>query len=483
MEKYFEHIAKNCTTPVTVNLRTCSKNTSDARINRVENLDVFSAFIQFKNDISFADRLVDFHDSLILVQSSGSSELVETNNSNVKFSYFSSKLQSKDVTFSTEIEVPPFAYHQPTLEASIIVSIFLRCEMIELDLHDFDVNVNTSGIYFQELRYFLQKNDYISSNESYIRVCAKDYIAATENIISDSSFFFINVLSIVCACLSVVSLIITLSVYGLLTELRTQPGLNNMFLSMSLLAAYIGLFIGGVRSVSGLWCSIIGLLVHFLWLNSAFWLNICCYHMFRTFGTIRVPIEKKTSWMYHVYCLVNSTILININIIWSLSASGGTSIGYGKHSAICYIFYPQMIGYTMTLPVGIVVASNIIMYGTVLYKIRKDSFRTSAQTSRRHLSIYIKLLTVTGISWLSYIPAILIRNDVFDAIASVLVACQGVYIMFAFVCNTRVLVLLRAYATEGRKLSVNSSISEKMHKAQEQKFVVNKERGTTTTLV
>ena len=170
------------------------------------------------------------------------------------------------------------------------------------------------------------------------------------------------------------SLIITLSVYGLLSELRTQPGLNNMFLSMSLLAAYIGLFIGGVRSVSGLWCSIIGLLVHFLWLNSVFWLHICCYHMFRTFGTIRVSIEKKTSWMYHMYCLVNSTILININIIWSLCASGGTSIGYGKHSAICYIFYPHMIGYSMT--VGIVVASNIIMYGTVLYKIRKDSFRS-----------------------------------------------------------------------------------------------------------
>ena len=149
-----------------------------------------------------------------------------------------------------------------------------------------------------------------------------------------------------------------------------SPCLNNTFLSFSLLAAYIGQFVGRIQSVSGLWCSIIGLLVHFLWLNGV--LHICCYHMLRTFGTTRVPIEKKTSWMYHVYCLVISTILININIIWSLSASGGTSIGYGKHSAICYIFYPQMIGYTMTLPVGIVVASNIIMYGTVLYKIRKD---------------------------------------------------------------------------------------------------------------
>ena len=115
MEAFFEHIAKNCTTHVTVTLR--SKNTSDARINQVDNLDVFSAFIRFRDDISFADRLVDLHDSLIHVQSSGSSEhgLVETNNSNVKFRYFSSKLQRKDVTFSTEIEVPPFAYKKQLL--------------------------------------------------------------------------------------------------------------------------------------------------------------------------------------------------------------------------------------------------------------------------------------------------------------------------------------------------------------------------------
>ena len=161
---------------------------SGARINQVETLHVFSTFIQFKNDISFADRLVDFRDSLILVQGSGSSE-----HGLVQFKYFSSKLQRKDVLLLTEIEVPPFAYHQPTLEASIIESKFLKCEMI-------DVNVNTSGIYFQDLRYFFQKNDYIESNESYIRVCAKDYIAATENIIHDLSFSFINVLSIVCAC-------------------------------------------------------------------------------------------------------------------------------------------------------------------------------------------------------------------------------------------------------------------------------------------
>ena len=486
LEQYFENVAENCTTNVSVTLH--STNSSDSRnFHLGTNIGAYMyvAFIKFKDDIHFADRLIDFHNSVIAVPCSDFSEheLVETNNTNFRFRYFSLERQRQHATFSTDLEIPPFAYQQLTLDTSIVVSQFLRCEMIELNLEDFDVKRNKSGVYFQELNLFLSNKDFIESNQSNIRVCARDYMPYAEHVDQDSTPSFINMLSIVCLCLSVVSLIVTLVVYGLLTEMRTQPGLNNMFLSISLLAAFIGLFFGGIQSIKGVWCSIIGLLVHFLWLNSVFWLNVCCYHMFRTFGTMRVPVAKKTSWLYHVFCLVSSTVLVNINIIWSLTASDGKIIGYGKHSSVCYIFYPYLIGYTMTLPVGIVVASNIIMYATVIYKIRKDSFRSSCQTSRRHFSIYIKLSTVTGVSWLSYIPAIMLRNKVSDAIVSVLVACQGVYIMLAFVCNSRVLHLLKAFIQERREVSVNSTTSGNRNKPKEKTFVVNKERGTTTSLV
>ena len=486
LEQYFENVAENCTTKVSVTLH--STNSSDSRnFHLGTNIDAYMyiVYIQFKDDIHFADRLIDFHDSMIVIPSSGFSEHepVEINNTNFRFRYFSPERQRKHAAFSTELEIPPFAYQQSTFDATIVVSQFLKCEMIELNLEDFDVKRNKSGVYFQELNLFLSNKDFIESNKSNIRVCARDYMHYAKNVVRDTRPSIINMLSIVCVCLSVVSLIVTLVVYGLLTELRTQPGLNNMFLSISLLAAFIGLFIGGIQSISGFWCSIIGLLVHFLWLNSVFWLNVCCYHMFRTFGTMRVPVAKKTSWMYHVYCLVSSTVLVNINIIWSLTISDGKIIGYGKHSSVCYIFYPYMVGYTMTLPVGIVVASNIVMYVTVIYKIRKDSFRTSCQTSRKHFSIYIKLSTVTGVSWLSYIPAIMLRNKVSDAIVSVLVACQGVYIMLAFVCNIRVLHLFKAFILERRELSINSTTSINRNKPQEKTFVVNKERGTTTSLV
>ena len=49
--------------------------------------------------------------------------------------------------------------------------------------------------------------------------------------------------------------------------------------------------------------------------------------------------------------------------------------------------------------------------------------------------------------------------------------------MFAFVCNARVIVLLKAFVGERRHLSVNSSKNTRAT------FVVNKESGTTTTLV
>ena len=493
LEDYFENIAENCTANVTITLQRA--NSSSARnFHRGINIGAFIVLIHFKDDVDFVDRLISLDDSVISIPSSdingqGLKDTYDANSPN-KYSESNRKLK----TISTKLDLRLSA-HQPkniegttlsaqepiNLERTIVVSKFLECEMIELNLDNFDIRRQEAGIFFGELSLFLSNNDFMETNQSQIRVCARDYIPSPEILDRHSSPSLINILSISCACLSVISLIITLTVYSLFAELRTQPGLNNMSLCISLLAAFTGLFIGGIRSIDGLWCSLVGLLVHFLWLNSVFWLNICCFHMFRTFGTIRVPVDKKTSWMYHVYCLISSTVLININIIWSLSVSNGTIIGYGKHSSVCYIYYPQMIGYTMALPVGLLVVTNIIMYITVIYKIKKDTFSASCQRSHKHFSIYVKLSTVTGVSWLSYIPAILSRSYVCDVIFSVLVACQGVY-MFAFVCNRRVLNLFKAFIKQ-RQAYASNSADIRGKGTQDKTNIASKEKDTTPTLV
>ena len=484
LEDYFENIAENCTTNVTITLQT--DNSSSARnfhrgIN-MSHIGVFVVFIKFKDDVDFADRLIGLDDSVIAIPSLdfNPQELEDTYGAKHPIKYSVSKRQL--AKFSTELDLPLSAHQTINLEGTAVVSKFLKCEMIELNLDTFDIRRQEAGIFLAELSLFLSRNDYMETNLNQIRVCARDYIPSTKNLDRPSRPSLINILSITCACLSFISLIITLIVYSVFTELRTQPGLNNMSLSVSLLAAITGLFIGGIRSIDGFWCSLVGLLVHFLWLNSVFWLNICCFHMFRTFGTIRLPVKKKTSWMYHVYGLIGSTVLININIIWSLSVSNGTISGYGKHASVCYIYYPHMVGYTMALPVGLIVVTNIIMYITVIYKIKKDSFSVSCQRSQKHFSIYVKLSTVTGISWLSYIPAILSRSHVCDVIFSVLVACQGVYIMFAFVCNRRVLNLFKTFIKE-RQEHASKSADIRGKVTQDKASNASKEKDTTTTLV
>ena len=483
LEDYFENIAENCTTNATITLQ------------RGIYIGAFIVFIQFKDDIDFVDRLISLDGSVISIPSSdfNRQEIKDTYDANRQIKYSVSNRQL--AKFSTDLDLPLSA-HQPiniegttlsaheltNLEGTIFVSKFLKCEMIELNLDNFDIRRQEVGIFFEGLSLFLSNKDFMETNQSKIRVCARDYIPSTEILNRHSSPSFINILSISCACLSLISLIITLTVYSLFAELRTQPGLNNMSLCISLLAAFIGLFIAGIRSIDGLWCSVVGLLVHFLWLNSVFWLNICCFHMFRTFGTIRVPVEKKHSWMYHVYCFISSTVLININIIWSLSVSNGTIIGYGKHSSVCYIYYPHMVGYTMALPVGLIVVTNIIMYITVIYKIKKDSFSARCQRSQKHFFIYVKLSTVTGVSWLSYIPAILSRSYVCDVIFSVLVACQGVYIMFAFVSNRRVINLFKSFIKQRQEYASNSAdMCDKG--TQDKANIASKEKDTITTLV
>ena len=153
---------------------------------------------------------------------------------------------------------------------------------------------------------------------------------------------------------------------------------------------------------------------------------------------MRIPVKKSMPWLYHAYSLTASTVLININIIWSLCISDGDSVGYGKHDEVCYIRNPRMIAYTMTLPAVLVVISNLVMYAIVAVRISRKSVSPSTSNNHNNYSVYLKLSAVTGLSWSSYIPVYL-TGLMFNFFIFCLLGCQGIFIMLAFVCNKRVI--------------------------------------------
>jgi hypothetical protein len=65
------------------------------------------------------------------------------------------------------------------------------------------------------------------------------------------------------------------------------------------------------------------------------------------------------------------------------------------------------------------------------------------QSNQIHFTVYVKLFTITGISWIFQIIDAFIPMSAFSKIVSLLNALQGVFIFISYICNKRVLGLYR----------------------------------------
>lgn len=140
--------------------------------------------------------------------------------------------------------------------------------------------------------------------------------------------------------------------------------------------------------------------------------------MFRIFGNLRLSqlntASIRTTSKYAYFCLLLSSVIVSVNISWSLGTNKNGSFGYGKCANMCYIISLDMVALTMTLQTGVFVFFIILMYIRVLCRIGGSRFQSASSVhNRQFFSVYVKLSTVTGIAWLSFIPVYFIRHVVF----------------------------------------------------------------------
>ena len=419
-------------------------------------IDYYVIHVMFDDDLDLVD---------VIAKLDGTSMVVSTFGQTFDAELMVYDLISDKPTFKRLVPYGKLTLHScQKKQLPLLVTKFIVCPMIHLQVDDFSIIDNGTGLYFTDLNIYLTHRNYLQKNKNEISVCIDDYIPATKehNVLMQkqndhsNQISTLSILSLTCVCCSVLCLLLTLIVYVLLPTLRTQPGINNMFLSLSLLLALALFQFGAGQTLDELPCIVMGLAVHFLWLNSIFWTNICCYHMFITFGTTRLSHHNeaslKTTFKYNIYCFLVSCSFIVANIIWSLSRDSVRSVGYGIRNYMCYIKLPYMVAYTIALPAGIVVVTNIMMYVLVVCRISRKRFASTNRnhTNWRYFSVYVKLSSITGMVWLSYIPVYLTTYLIFEIIYTVLLTSQGVFIMLAFICNIRVFKMLKS-KLQGKK--------------------------------
>ena len=294
-------------------------------------------------------------------------------------------------------------------------------------------------------------DDYIIT-ESYVEMCADDYFHLAAKALSSpvKNFAYLRnptddfaiILSFVCSSVSIICLLITIATYLLLKSLRTLPGKINMCLCISLTVAQaLQQFTIDMIEYRRI-CIIFGVLIHFSWSATLCWMCVSSFNLFRCFSPSNISRRASPSslGMYTTFVFVMSALLVVANIIHGLVGAGG--LGYGGQ--ICYISSALGLLMTFVLPVGIIVLSNLVFLSVTIWRIsHAPKIKGNKSSERNNVVIYMKMSTFTGFCWIFGFLGILTKLKVFEILFSLTNASQGLFLMISFVCNKRVVGLIK----------------------------------------
>ena len=287
--------------------------------------------------------------------------------------------------------------------------------------------------------------------DSQIHLCLDEYI----EIGSKSTFLeqsnsvvqqIVAILSFICSTISILCLLITVVIYALLKPIRTVPGKINACLCVSLLVAQIlQQFTMDLVELPTA-CVAFGALIHLSWSATLLWMNVSSFNLFRIFSPRNIGHEVRPSLViYSVYVVAMSSLLVAGNVMYAFFASDDSHFGYGQANRnICYISSVNGLLIFFIGPVGSIILSNILFLVVTVWRISKTSMPEGSHSNERNnVLIYIKMSTLTGCCWLFGFIGILTRAYIFEILFILTNASQGLFLMLSFVCNKRILSLLR----------------------------------------
>ena len=330
--------------------------------------------------------------------------------------------------------------------------------------NNYDYHVEKKRVFLKRVGIYLNKSDVVfSQNGSTITICSDSYFSSetefNQKLSEDNPYAAEFIVSVICISISLLCLLIVFVTYCCFKALRTLPGLNNMALVLSLLFAQLFYLLGGAVEIKPAWiCEAVGLLLHFCLLDSFFWMGLCTFHMMMVFVFIskRSGSEntRRTFIRYIILTNLAAATLVCINIIVSVT-SGRPGFGYGGQP--CYVTDKHMIFYTVAIPLGVVIVSNFIMFLYVIIKVsRLPDVQKNTKHERRNIVIFAKLSTLTGLTWIFAYIYQWTEVKAFAYLFIVANASQGLFIMFSFIINKRVWVMITNVLFKQKKNKMSS---------------------------
>ncbi len=335
---------------------------------------------------------------------------------------------------------------------SVPLSFNVSCSILRFESSEIHV-VNNSVIIHD---YVILKDDeyFVAADGDYF-ICLDAAIGEDEEDIKfdklkhvSSDFTTGKIMTGICLSCSLLFLLLTLLVYTFLKALHTVPGLNLILLTSSLFVAQVVYLFGAGTVATPTICTVIGVVIHYFWLVSFAWMNICCVHMYRVFTNLFSALDfaddkicvmlKYSAFAYGIPGLIVGTTLLTTFIM-----SDYKSIAYGGEY-LCFVAHGLVSILSFGIPAGLTVLTNsALLLITTVYVRRTANVNYVGKTEASDISKFFKLSTITGVSWLFGFLGYFLQRVELMYVFTVLTAGQGVFIFLAFVASRRILKMLR----------------------------------------
>ena len=355
------------------------------------------------------------------------------------------------------------------------VSNVLFCHQVELEEEEYNMTDNRS-LHLLRSDTVAGYNDYDIMPNGRLRVCL-EYLESLNYFGHGEMYSFSNelkrhlwIVSVACTSVSVICLSISLYIYCVIPELRTIPGKLIMLLIVSLLFTLVFQQLTFIMAGNRAGCMVVGILLHFCSLAVFTSMNACNFHMYKVFKSTKTR-EKSTHTFFdksmiqhtfYIYC--SPLIVVVLNIVVHVVGSEWSVIGYGGPK--CFITDTVSTIVTFISPISLICISNIFFFiSTAITIHRTPSPTDTTQTKiKQEIGIFVRLTSITGISWILQIIDAFFSLSALSFVATVINLLQGMFIFLAFVGNRRSIGLLREKSVFGKEMS-SSKILQSYGKA------------------
>lgn len=353
-----------------------------------------------------------------------------------------------------------------------------------------DYIFRNKSVFVPAYKRTLYKNEYTFRDDGSIEVCAE--ALGTQSV--DKFGAYMGYVTFAGLGVSIIFLILHLTAFALVPELRNLSGKNLASLCTALLVAYSAFMAGQIlKGKPGKPCFIVAVITYYSFLSSFSWMLTMAFDVWRTLrlATAELRVSAGKQWrkftIYSIWSWLAPAIILTSALLIETAPKnsipndfrpdfGVSSCWFGQRKALLIYF---------AIPLAVVMIMNTIFFASsahMIYSTTSTTRFTASAGTQRDFRLYIRLALVMGLTWTVGLIAGTLDNELLWYAFIALNTLQGLFIFLAFTCTEKVVRGLALHRIDSRPLRPPSFSWSGASTDSTRKSHMGSEQGTTDTL-